>query len=95
MLLIIAFVFALYVHEGNHALVATAAIEAIEALGRHAHQPHPGALGGRGEVLAARVVARFVEENLEHRRGIGAQPREHGMEAEDDPGLALAAHRRN
>src|SRR5581483_4895164 len=77
----------------HHALMAAAAIEAIEALGRYAQQAHAGALRRRGEILAAGVVARLVEEDLHHRRRIGAQAREHGVETEHYARLALAAHR--
>src|SRR5581483_1268857 len=53
---------------------------------------NPRALGCRGEVANARVVARLVEEDLEHRRGIGPQARQDGVEAEHHPRLAFAAH---
>ena len=44
----------------HHALVAAAAVEAVEALGRHAHQPYAGALGRCSEILAAGIVARLI-----------------------------------
>ena len=53
------------------------------------------ALGGGCQVADARVVAALVDEELHDRRRIGAQPREDGVEAEDDARLAflLPAHR--
>src|SRR5437764_5592 len=77
------------------ALMAAAAVEAIEPLRRHAHQAHAGALGRHGEILAARVVPRLVEEDLQHRLRIGAQPREDGVKTKDHAGFALSGHRLN
>src|SRR2546430_4333420 len=37
-------------------------IEAVQALGRHAHEVHLGALGRGGEIPRARVVAGLVED---------------------------------
>src|SRR5205823_11399586 len=76
----------------HHALVASAAVETIEALARHAHQLHAGALGDRGEILAASVLASLVQKNFHHRGRVSTQPRQHRVESEDHPGLALAAH---
>src|SRR3954471_21221319 len=78
----------------DHALVTPAAVEAVQAAGRHAHEVHLGALGHRGEVPGARIVAGFVEVDLEHRRGLGAEAREHGGEAEHHAWftIRLAAH---
>src|SRR6185503_7483902 len=80
---------ALDVHPGDHALVTPAAVEAVEALGRHAMQLDAGALGDRDEVLQPRVVARLVHEDLQHGGSICAQPRQDRVEAEHDARLAL------
>ncbi|MND02616.1 hypothetical protein D3C83_220610 [compost metagenome] len=67
--------------------MAPAAVEAVEALGRHALHAHAGALGLGGEVADARIAARLVDEDLDHGLRVGSQPGQHGMEAEDDAGL--------
>src|SRR5262249_28055327 len=78
----------------DHALVAAAAVEAIQPPRGDAHEVDLGALRHGSQVLRARVVAGLIEIDLQHRRGISTQPREHGVEAEYDAGLAvsLAAH---
>src|ERR1041384_7669987 len=79
---------------GEDALVPAAAVEAVQAAGRHAHEVYLRALGHGSQVLRAGVVAGFVEINLEYGRRIGAQPSEYGVKAEHYPRLAvsLAAH---
>jgi hypothetical protein len=83
---------AFHLHPGDHALVPAAAVEPVQALGRHADEVDLRALGRGGKVLRARVVARLVEEDLDHRGGVGAHAREHRVEAEDDARLALLGH---
>jgi hypothetical protein len=53
-----------------------------------------GTLGRRGEVARAGIVARFIKEDLEHRRRIGAHAREDRVEPKYHPRLtrALTAH---
>src|SRR5205823_12836695 len=75
-----------------YTLVAPAAVEAVEAPGRHTHQANIGALRGGDQVLAARVVARFIQENLHHRCRVGPQAGENGMKAENHARLAFALH---
>ena len=43
----------------------------------------------------AGIVARLVQEDLEHRRWIGAQPGKHRVKAEDDTRLLHAAGTRS
>ena len=63
----------------HHALVAPAALQALEARRCHAHQAHTRALGRRRQVSCTRVQTRLVEKYLDHRGRIGAQPRQHRM----------------
>ena len=62
--------------KGDDALVPAPAGHALQARRGHAHQPRARALDRGGEVLGARVLARFVQEDLEHRFRVRAQPRE-------------------
>src|SRR5687768_12678193 len=80
---------ALHLDARHHTLVATAAIEAVEPLGGYAHHLDAAALRRGGEVADARVVAALVDEELDDGRRVGAQPGQHGVEAEDDARFAL------
>src|SRR5260370_22236346 len=72
--------------------MAAAAVEAVEPPGRHAHQANIGPLRGGHQVPAARVVARFIEENLHDRCRVGPQAGENGMKPENHARFALALH---
>ncbi len=82
----------LHLYPSDYPLMAAAAVEAVEAPGRHAHQANIGPLRGGDEVLAARVVARFIQENLHYRCRVGPQAGENGMKAENHARFALALH---
>ena len=84
----------LHLDPRHDPLVPPAAVEAIEALGRYQMQTHARALGDGRQILCARVVARFVEEDFDDRLRIGAQPCEDGVEAEHYSRLSggLPAH---
>src|SRR5581483_3239487 len=83
---------ALQLDARHHALVAPAAVEAVQALHRNAHQPHAVAPGERREVLRAGVVPRFIEKDLDDGAGLRAQAGEDRVKTENDSRLALTAH---